>query len=86
MATVFEVRDEIWEVVEPMIPPVRLPERQGRRPVADRVCFEAIVLVMIHGDRVGPSAQRGAQRGRDDRLVRGGLSRAAIFVLLKGGL
>ena len=49
MATVFEVRDEIWEVVEPMIPPVKLPERQGRRPVADRVCFEAIVLVMITG-------------------------------------
>jgi transposase len=49
VATVFEVRDEIWEVVEPMIPPVKVPERQGRRPVADRVCFEAIVFVMITG-------------------------------------
>jgi transposase len=29
---VIEVRDEIWEVVEPMIPPVKVPERQGRRP------------------------------------------------------
>jgi hypothetical protein len=35
VATVFEVRDEIREVVEPMIPPVKVPERQGaagRRP------------------------------------------------------
>ena len=39
MATVFEVRDELWEVVEPMIPRVSMPERQGRRPVLDRVCF-----------------------------------------------
>lgn len=37
MATVFEVRDEIREVVEPMIPPVKVPERQGRRPVVGRV-------------------------------------------------
>jgi len=36
---VFEVRDELWEVVEPMIPPVWMPARQGRPPVADRVCF-----------------------------------------------
>jgi transposase len=49
VATVFEVCDEIWEVVEPMIPPVKVPERQGRRPVADRVCFEAIAFVMITG-------------------------------------
>lgn len=33
MATVFEMRDELWEVVEPMIPPVSMPARQGRRPV-----------------------------------------------------
>ncbi len=46
MATVFEVRDELWEVVEPMIPPVSMPARQGRQagarsgvlytPAADR--------------------------------------------------
>jgi transposase len=58
VATVFEVRDEIWEVVEPMIPPVKVPERQGRRPVADRVCFEAIVFVMDLGDRVGSGLGR----------------------------
>ena len=40
MATVFEVRDEIREVIEPMIPPVKVPERRGRRPVVGRVCFD----------------------------------------------
>ncbi|MDP9433731.1 MAG: transposase [Actinomycetota bacterium] len=49
MATVFEVRDERWELVEPMIPPVRQPERQGRRPVPDQVCFNAIVFVLVTG-------------------------------------
>jgi hypothetical protein len=34
VATVFEVRDEIREVVEPMTPPVKVPERQG--PAAGR--------------------------------------------------
>jgi hypothetical protein len=37
VATVFEVRDEIREVVEPMIPRVKVPERQGRRLVVGRV-------------------------------------------------
>jgi hypothetical protein len=40
VVTVFEVRDEIREVVEPMIPTVKVPERQGRRPVVGRVCFD----------------------------------------------
>jgi transposase len=40
VATVFEVRDELGEVVEPMIPPVKVPERQGRRPVVGRMCFD----------------------------------------------
>jgi transposase len=49
VATVFEVRDELWEVVEAMIPPVKEPEKQGRRPVPDRVCFNAIVFVLVTG-------------------------------------
>jgi hypothetical protein len=53
VATAFEVRDEIREVVEPMIPPVKVPGRQGRRPVAGLVCFEAIVFVMITGTARG---------------------------------
>jgi transposase len=76
VATVFEVRDEIWEVVEPMIPPVKVPERQGRRPVADRVCFEAIVFVMITGiawghlpSELGCSGVTAWRRLRDWRLA-----------------
>src|SRR3954452_10001610 len=49
MATVFEVRDEWGEMGEPMIPPVKEPEKQGRRPVSDRVCFNAIVFVLVTG-------------------------------------
>jgi transposase len=49
VATVFEVRDELWEAVEPLIPPVKTPEKQGRRPVPDRVCFNAIVFVLVTG-------------------------------------
>src|SRR3954453_11165625 len=49
MATVFEGRGHLWEHVEPMIPPVSVPERQGRRPVPDRVCFNAIVFVLVTG-------------------------------------
>src|SRR3712207_1463893 len=49
MASVFEVRDELWELVEPLIPPVAVPEKQGRRPVPDRVAFNAIVFVLVSG-------------------------------------
>jgi transposase len=49
MASVFEVRDELWEIVEPLIPPVAVPEKQGRRPVPDRVAFNAIVFVLVTG-------------------------------------
>ena len=49
MASVFEVGDELWEVAEPLIPPVRVPARQGQRPVPDRVAFNAIVFVLVTG-------------------------------------
>ncbi len=49
MASVFEVRDELWAVAEPLIPPVRTPSRQGQRPVPDRVAFNAIVFVLVTG-------------------------------------
>ncbi len=49
MASVFEVGDELWEIAEPLIPPVRVPIRQGQRPVPDRVAFNAIVFVLVTG-------------------------------------
>ena len=48
MATVFEVRDEVWEVVEPLLPAVE-PPTTGRPRVPDRVAFNAIVFVLVTG-------------------------------------
>src|SRR4051794_17072437 len=48
MATVFEIRDEVWEVVEPLLPD--LPAQSTGRPrVPDRVAFNAIVFVLVTG-------------------------------------
>ena len=49
MATVFEVRDETWGGRRADDPAGQVPERQGRRPVADRGRIEAIVFVMLAG-------------------------------------
>ena len=48
MAKVFEVRDEVWEVVEPLLPSVA-PAATGRPRVPDRVAFNAIVFVLVTG-------------------------------------
>src|SRR3954447_17748049 len=48
MATVFEVRDEVWEVVEALLPDVPA-QTTGRPRVADRVAFNAIVFVLVTG-------------------------------------
>ena len=48
MATVFEVRDEVWEVVEPLLPDLP-PQTTGRPRVPDRVAFNAIVFVLVTG-------------------------------------
>jgi transposase len=48
VATVFEVRDEVWEAVEPLLPTI--PAKPTGRPrVADRVAFNAIVFVFVTG-------------------------------------
>ncbi len=48
MASVFEVRDEVWEVVEPLLPAVEA-KGTGRPRVPDRVAFNAIVFVLVTG-------------------------------------
>ncbi len=48
MAKVFEVRDEVWEVVEPLLPAVQVA-KTGRPRVPDRVAFNAIVFVLVTG-------------------------------------
>lgn len=48
-ASMWKVRDELWEAVEPMLP-VTEPSPEGGRPrVDDRVCFNAIVFVLFTG-------------------------------------
>lgn len=49
VASMFEVGDELWELAEPLIPPVKVPEYQGQRPGLDRVAFNAIMYVLVTG-------------------------------------
>ena len=44
----FEVRDELWEAVEPSLPAVE-SAATGRPRVPDRVAFNAIVFVLVTG-------------------------------------
>lgn len=47
--SIWQVRDELWEVVEPLLPE-QSPKPQGGRPrVEDRVAFGAIVFVLVTG-------------------------------------
>jgi transposase len=48
-SSVWRVRDELWQVVGPLLPE-HPPDRRGGRPrVDDRVCFNAIVFVLFTG-------------------------------------
>lgn len=48
-ASIWWVRDELWEVAAPLLP-AREPDPRGGRPrVDDRVCFSAIVFVLFTG-------------------------------------
>jgi transposase len=47
--SVWQVRDELWEVVEPLLPEHRRDPRGGRPRVDDRVCFGAIMFVLFTG-------------------------------------
>jgi transposase len=48
VTSVFAVRDEVWEVAEPLLP-VRPAQPTGRPRVSDRVAFNAIVFVLLTG-------------------------------------
>jgi transposase len=47
-ASVWAVRDELWEVFREFLPP-REPQRTGRPRVDDRVAFNAVVYVLVTG-------------------------------------
>ena len=48
-ASLWQVRDELWEVVAPLVPMHQRDPRGGRPRVDDRVCFGAIVFVLFTG-------------------------------------
>jgi transposase len=48
-ASVWRVRDELWEVAGPLLPVHRRDPRGGRPRVDDRVCFNAVVFVLFTG-------------------------------------
>ena len=48
-ASVWRVRDELWEVAEPLLPAHQPDPRGGRPRVDDRVCFNAVVFVLFTG-------------------------------------
>jgi transposase len=48
-ASVWQVRDELWEAVRPLLPDHPSDPRGGRPRVDDRVCFNAIVFVLVTG-------------------------------------
>ena len=43
------VPDELWEIVEPLLPPRAPRPRGGRKPVDDRACFAGILFVLKTG-------------------------------------
>ncbi|HEY8083426.1 MAG TPA: transposase [Solirubrobacterales bacterium] len=62
MGSVFEVRDEVWEVVEPLLPATE-PQATGRPRVSDRVAFNAIVFVLVTGSPGDSCRRRWVARG-----------------------
>ncbi len=47
--SVWQVRDELWEVIEPLLPEHHPDPRGGRPRVDDRVCFGAVMFVLFTG-------------------------------------
>ncbi len=48
-ASLWQVRDELWELVAPLVPVHEVDPRGGRPRVDDRACFGAIVFVLFTG-------------------------------------
>jgi len=48
-ASMWQVRDELWELAGPLLPEHPADPRGGRPRVDDRVCFGAVVFVLFSG-------------------------------------
>jgi transposase len=47
--SIWKVRDELWDAVEPLLPRHDPDPRGGRPRVDDRACFGAIMYVLVTG-------------------------------------
>ena len=47
--SVWQVRDELWKVIEPLLPEHPRDPRGGRPRVDDRVCLGAVMFVLFTG-------------------------------------
>jgi transposase len=63
--SLWQVRDELWQVIEPLLPEHAADPRGGRPRVDDRVAFGAIVFVLFTGIawRHRPPAPTGVATG-----------------------
>ena len=65
----WEVSDELWEQVQPLIPPAPSHAKGGRRRMEDRKAFEAIVYVLRTGIQWNAlPRERGASSTVHDRF------------------
>jgi transposase len=64
------VPDELWEVVQPLLPRYcARPGKRGRPPVDDRACLTGIVFVLRSGIPLGDAAAGDGLRLRYDLLA-----------------
>jgi putative transposase len=77
----WEVTDEFWECVQPLIPPAPSHAKGGRPRLSDRRAFEAIVYVLRTGIQWNALPQElGASLTIHDRFQEGEL--AGLFKAL----
>jgi len=43
------VPDELWEIIEPLLPPEKPKPRGGRPRIPDRACLTGIIFVLRSG-------------------------------------
>ena len=43
------VPDELWEIIEPLLPPEKPRPKGGRPPIPDRACLTGIIFVLKSG-------------------------------------
>jgi transposase len=81
MLTPWDVDDELWAVIEPLLPKVeRRARHPGRKRHPDRLVFQGILFRAAHRDRLGSSASGAWFRiGHDLLAPSGGMDRGRVW-------